>query len=277
MTEEVGPGIVVEVLFCTFSVIADSIGDINQMRNRLKAASTLLLAVGWLPPASCLAQETVPVPPTGPANIAVQSNSNQNASDSGVPKAYWGIEGGGGSVLFPRSLANSLQKSIAKAKDGVNSTLDNLTGPSFTTGIVRFHGDGSPSFSLDFIHYSLNAKATYQGGPAQYQGDAAISGFMASKHKNFAARRRFSVGMSFGAGVAPQLKANYTKTENGVVQPQKTYTLKQVPVTPLFEVLFRGEVRVHRNISIGPFAGVQDLIPMIGATVRVHFPGSKER
>jgi len=84
-------------------------------------------------------------------------------------------------------------------------------------------------------------------------------------------------GMSFGAGVAPQLQAKYNQTigPNGFLAQQKTYTLKEIPVTPLFEVLFRGDIKVSRNVSIGPIAGLRSGFPVFGGTVRVHLPQNR--
>jgi hypothetical protein len=43
-------------------------------------------------------------------------------------------------------------------------------------------------------------------------------------------------------------------------------------VTPLFEVLFRGDIRVSRNLSLGPLAGIRSGFPVFGGMLRVHLP-----
>ncbi len=50
---------------------------------------------------------------------------------------------------------------------------------------------------------------------------------------------------------------------------QKTYTLKEIPVTALFEVLFRGDIGVTRNLSVGPIAGLRSGFPVFGGILRV--------
>ncbi len=187
------------------------------------------------------------------------------AQDAGAPElpAYWGIESGGGTILLPKALSTAIQNQYSAS----------VTGPMFSTGIVRFHPNGAPNFSLDFLHFSLNAQATSVTSGSQYSGNASVSGFLASKHVSFMARKRFSFGMSFGAGVGPQLTAHYQQSyaNGGVLAGPKTFTFNELPVTPMFELLFRGDIRVHRNLSIGPYAGIVTGVPVIGGTVRVHF------
>ena len=97
---------------------------------------------------------------------------------------------------------------------------------------------------------------------------------MATKYVNFVARRRFSIGMGFGAGIAPQLKLDYTKTQTvGTITTteNKQYVVNQIPVTPLFQIQFRGDIRVSRNISVGPWGGFRNGLPTVGGGRRVHF------
>jgi hypothetical protein len=186
----------------------------------------------------------------------------QGAGGSELP-AYWGVEAGGGSIWLPKSLSTAIQHQYSAS----------LTGPMFSAGIVRFHPNGAPNFSLQFLHFGLNAQATDLNSASQYTGTATVSGFLASKHVSFIARKRFSFGTSFGAGVGPQLTAHYRQSysDDGVLAGPKTYALTEVPVTPLFELLFRADIRVHRNVSIAPYAGILTGVPVIGGTVRVHF------
>jgi hypothetical protein len=191
----------------------------------------------------------------------LQAARAQSPSAPETP-AYWGVEGGGGTIWVPKSLSTTIQ----------NQYTATLTGPMFSTGIVRFHPNGAPNFSLQFLHFGLNAQATDLNSGSQYSGSAAVSGFLASKHASFMARKRFSFGMSFGAGVGPQLTAQYRQTYSAgsVLAAPKTYTLNSVPVTPLFEVLFRGDIRVNKSLSLGPYAGILSGLPVFGGTVRVH-------
>lgn len=196
--------------------------------------------------------------------VAAAAMAQSNDLES--PRAYWGFETGGAAVWVPGSLASSIQ----------NRYSADLSGFSYSAGLVRFHGSGAPNFSLDFLGFSVNAKATDLKTTYQYQGSANVHGFMASKHASFVTRRRCSFGMSFGAGVAPQLQANYKQTYGPAsVVTQRTYTLKEIPVTPLFQVLFRADIRVHRNLSIGPIAGLNTGFPVFGGVLRVHLPQNR--
>lgn len=179
-------------------------------------------------------------------------------------KAYWGVEGSAGYAWIP--------KVLIERQDRYSASVD---GMAYTAGLVRFHRNGAPSFSLQMCRATLNGKANeLRGLGFRYEGSATITGFMATKHLNILARRRFSTGFSFGIGVAPQLEARYKQiiTRAGVVSTtEKTYKLKEIPVTPLFEVLVRADVRVARNLSIGPFGGIRTGVPVAGGAVRVHF------
>lgn len=199
-------------------------------------------------------------------SILVAAAAVAQANDAESLKAYWGFETGGAAVWVPGSLGNSIQNRYSAS----------LSGASYNAGLVRFHGSGAPNFSLDFLGFSVNAKATDLKTTYQYQGSAHVTGFMASKHASFVTRKRYSFGMSFGAGVAPQLQAKYSQTSGpAALVQQKTYTLKELPVTPLFEVLFRGDIRVHRNLSIGPIAGLRSGLPVFGGVLRVHLPQNR--
>jgi hypothetical protein len=196
---------------------------------------------------------------------AIVAMAQPNAPEA--PRAYWGFETGGADVWVPSSLGNSIQNRYSAT----------LSGETYSAGLVRFHGSGAPNFSLDFLGFSVNAKATDLKTTYQYQGSANVMGFMASKHASFVTRKRYSFGMSFGGGVAPQLQAKYEQTigPSGFLTQQKTYTLKEIPVTPLFEVLFRGDIRVSRNLSVGPIAGLRSGFPVFGGVLRVHLPQNR--
>lgn len=187
----------------------------------------------------------------------------QGGRDSEAPKAYWGLQGGGAYSWLPQQLADQAQNKYSAT----------LNGMTYDVGLVRFHPNGAASFSLEFVHFSLDAKATDNTSGIGYSGHVDVPGFLATKYANFLVRRHFNFGMSFGGGVGPQLHANYQQTSSptGVLAPPKTYTLTQIPVTPLFQILFRADVRVHRNISIGPYAGISTFFPTVGGTVRFHF------
>lgn len=186
-------------------------------------------------------------------------------SDSLEAGPHWGAEASFGRPWVPSSLAKAAQDRYTA----------NANGIAYNFGLVRFHANGAPSFTLRFTRSTFDGSATELGGDtAQYKGNATVSGFMATKHVSFLARRRWSFGMSFGGGVGPQFQAHYTRTvvANGSVSTtQRVYTLQDIPVTPLFEVLFRADVRLSRTLSVGPWAGMNTGIPVVGGALRVHF------
>ena len=170
------------------------------------------------------------------------------------------MEANGGVAIIPNSLTESAQ----------NKYRASLSGYVYSFGVVRFHANGSPSYSLVYSGTTIDGDATDVRSNLSYSGNANIDGFMATKYVNFVARPRFSIGLGFGAGIAPQLKADYSRTAPTAGQ-QKQYVLKEVPVTPLFEFQIRGEVRVLHNLSVGPFGGIRNGLPVAGGAVRVHF------
>lgn len=187
----------------------------------------------------------------------------QGGRDSETPKSYWGLQGGGAYSWLPQQLADQAQNKYSAT----------LNGTTYDVGLVRLHPSGAASFSLEFVHFSLDAKAIDNATGIGYSGHVDVPGFLATKYVNFMVRRRFNFGMSFGGGVGPQLHATYQPVNAPTAVPAtpKTYTLTQIPVTPLFQILFRGDVRVHRNISVGPYAGISTMFPTVGGTVRFHF------
>ena len=179
---------------------------------------------------------------------------------------HWGLEADGGVGIIPNSLFENSQNRYKAS--------GNLSGYVYSVGLVRFHANGAPSYSLDFSATHFEGNATDTNTSATYKGSANINGFMATKYVNFVARPRFSIGMGFGAGIAPQLKIDYTKTQTvgtTTTTVNKQYVVDQIPVTPLFQIQFRGDIRVSRNLSVGPWGGFRNGLPAAGGALRVHF------
>jgi hypothetical protein len=179
---------------------------------------------------------------------------------------HWGLETDGGYGIIPTSLFESSQDRYKAST--------NLSGYVYSVGLVRFHANGAPSYSLDFSATHFEGSASDTRTTAVYKGSANFNGFMATKYVNFVARPRFSIGMGFGIGVAPRLKLDYSKTQTvgtTTTTTNKQYVLNEIPVTPLFQLQFRGDIRVSRNISIGPWGGFRNGLPAAGGALRVHF------
>ena len=108
---------------------------------------------------------------------------------------HWGLEADGGIGIIPTSLFENSQDRYKAS--------GNLSGYVYSVGLVRFHANGAPSYSLDFSATHFEGSATDTNTRATYKGNANINGFMATKYVNFVARPRFSIGMGFGAGMPP--------------------------------------------------------------------------
>ncbi|HZQ50719.1 MAG TPA: hypothetical protein VFB14_00890 [Bryobacteraceae bacterium] len=178
---------------------------------------------------------------------------------------YWAIQAGGGFIAGISQLANAEQNRFQVSG----------SGPVFDAGIARMHKDGSPSFSVAFTRLAFdgNAKGVadeFAGN--RYSGSTSLPGVLATKYFNFVHRRRFSMGVGLGAGIGPQLSVKYRTTYAGGGTAVRTWSPKELSVTPLFAATYRADVRLNRHLSIGPFAGIEDALPVFGATIRVALP-----
>jgi hypothetical protein len=184
----------------------------------------------------------------------------QNIGSEETP--YWAIQSGGGFIAGVSQLANSLQNRFKVSG----------SGPLFDVGITRMHQDGSPSFSVAFTRLAFDGHARgvadeFAGNT--YSGSTSLPGVMATKYFNFMHRKRFSMGVGLGAGIGPQLTVHYRTTYGGGEIRQRKWSPNELPVTPLFAVTYRADIRLNRYLTIGPFAGVQDALPVFGATLRL--------
>ena len=190
------------------------------------------------------------------------------AGDLESSTAYWGLEGGGGRLWLVPSIAKAVEDEYELQ----------VSGNTYQVGLVRFHPNGAPNFSLSFMRFDASGTATEKrSSPARYSGNAAISGVMATKHVSVFARERGGFGFSFGGGIGPQFKASYKGVSRSGIAVEKTYTLKEVPVTPMFEVLVRADIRVHRYVSVVPFVGLRNGFMAGGGMVRFHLGHKNSR
>jgi hypothetical protein len=183
------------------------------------------------------------------------------AGDLESSTAYWGLEGGGGRLWLVPSIAKAVEDEYELQ----------VSGNTYQAGLVRFHPNGAPNFSLSFMRFDASGTAIEKrSNPSRYSGNAAVSGVMATKHVSVFARERGGFGFSFGGGIGPQFKASYKGVSGSGIAVEKTYTLKEVPVTPMFEVLVRADIRVHRYVSVAPFVGLRNGFMAGGGMVRFH-------
>jgi hypothetical protein len=175
---------------------------------------------------------------------------------------YWALQSGGGLLVGVSSIANAAQDRFNV--DG--------SGPLFDVGLARMHENGSPSFSFAFTRMSINVNATGVAGEFsgyKYQGSGSLPGFLATKYFSFIRRNRVSAGIGLGGGVGPQLSGTYKVTEaDGTVLLDRKFSLKQLSATPLFAITFRSDFRITKQLSIGPYAGIEDGLPVLGGMVR---------
>src|SRR5579863_10712457 len=87
---------------------------------------------------------------------------------------HWGVEADGGYGFFPSSLFQSSQNRYKAS--------GNLDGYDYSVGLVRFHANGAPSYSLDFSGTHLEGNATDSRSTASYSGSTTFNGFMATKY-----------------------------------------------------------------------------------------------
>jgi hypothetical protein len=188
------------------------------------------------------------------------TGSSASAQERGSP--HFGFEAGVAQAHLPNSIADTVQDRYR----------GEVTGWTYALGLTHFHGNGAPSYSLQLLLLRLDGKG-YDLAGSRYTANARLSGFLATKYANIISRSRGSIGFGYGAGVGPQFKATYRRTEpfQGVTLPERTYTLKTLPVTPLFQIVLAGDIRLHRNLSFGPYVGLRNGLLVYGGMVRVRF------
>ncbi len=135
---------------------------------------------------------------------------------------------------------------------------------SFSTGLVRFHANGSPNFSVQY--FQMNASANATRFPDRADGTGAVHGVMATKHFNFFSREKVSGGLIAGGGIGKG-EVDYTISHSGIFVRQE----HEDHVAPLFELLASVDIRPVKQLSIGPYFGFRNGFLMGGAAVRVHF------
>src|SRR5262249_45535924 len=107
-------------------------------------------------------------------------------------------------------------------------------------------------------------------GSAIVSGSARMRGFMATKYLNFFTTERMSAGLGLGGGVG-RLDASFTRQVIRPVGPGFSEFHEHDYTVPFFEIIGRVDVRVARNLTIGPFYGVRNGMIGGGVCVRVHF------
>jgi hypothetical protein len=145
-----------------------------------------------------------------------------------------------------------------------------ISGTGYTAGAVRFHGDGSPNWSIDYTRtqLSLSGSKTFAGVTQQITGNGDIGGGMFSKYLNFLHTRYVSAGIATGGGIA-QTQVRYVRYQT---PPGRFYDLTNKDwVTPTFQAMVQADVRPIRWVSLSPFYGMRNGVLGFGGAVRIHF------
>src|SRR5262245_6039108 len=114
---------------------------------------------------------------------------------------HWGIQADYSVGVVPDFIVDQFNDLVEKPQ---------IDAKTYNAGIVRFHGNGSPSWAIEFTKTQLNLEGSLQTGPVRQElrGNGWIRGAMATKYTNFFSNRYFSAGLAFGGGVG-KLEANY--------------------------------------------------------------------
>jgi hypothetical protein len=191
--------------------------------------------------------------------LAVVSSAYALAQD----KPHWGIQGDVGHVSFPKFAIEKI--------DALPERPD-VSGTTYSVGLVRFHASGAPSYALQFSKLDADFSGAQQLGSFRRElaGSGTVQGFMATKYVNVVARKHISGGFAFGGGIG-RLKANYVRSTSLVGIPQSLEANSYDRVVPLFEILGQIDIRPIKYLSIGPFYGIRNGTLAAGAALRLHF------
>jgi len=143
------------------------------------------------------------------------------------------------------------------ASAGKTRTLTSFDNQSFSIGIDRFTKNGGPNFSIQYSHTDARLRFNYENGRllhVRIKEYTVIDGLMLTKYFNVLSLNFLSVGLAFGLG------AGKLSTENFTAQ-----------TVPTLEILTFLDVRPISEISIGPIAGIRNLMPLVGGSVKYHF------
>jgi hypothetical protein len=194
-----------------------------------------------------------------PTVFAVLSFTSALAQNS---KAHWGIQGDIARVNIPTSVIEKIN-ALPERPD--------VNGTSYGFGLVRFHGNGAPSYALQFSKLDADFSGAQQQGSFRRDiaGSGSVQGFMVTKYVNVVAKKHVSAGFAFGGGIG-KLEASYVRSTSfaGIAPALETNSYDRI--VPLFEILGRIDVRPIKYLSIGPYYGIRNGTLAAGAALRLH-------
>ena len=176
---------------------------------------------------------------------------------------HWGIQGD----YFEGQVPSGI---VEKFKDLIERP--DIDSKSYNAGIVRFDGNGSPSWAIEFTKSQLTLEGRSVTGPVtqELRGDGTVRGVMATKYANFMSRKHFSFGLAFGGGIG-KLEASYYRYQ---VPPGASVIFNRESVdytVPTFQAIAQVDIRPVRWISVSPFYGMRNGALGVGGAVRIHF------
>jgi hypothetical protein len=191
--------------------------------------------------------------------LAVVSLANAHAQDT---KPHWGIQGDVGHVSFPKFAVEKIDALPERPE---------ISGTTYSIGLVRFHANGAPSYALQFSKLDANFSGAQQQGSFRRElaGSGSVRGFMATKYANVAAKKHVSGGFAFGAGIG-KLEASYVRSTSFAGIPQSLQANSYNRIVPLFEILGRLDIRPIKYLSVGPYYGIRNGTLAAGVAVRLH-------
>ena len=121
---------------------------------------------------------------------------------------HWGVQADGGYAAVPESIVGRFTSTLPERPE--------ITGTTFSAGIVRFHGSGSPNFSVQYtqLEADLSGSITLGGRTSLVAGSGSIRGGLVTKYLNVITRPSVSAGFALGAG-AGLGQISYTRSIAG--------------------------------------------------------------
>ena len=175
---------------------------------------------------------------------------------------HWGVQGDIGYARLPGFVVDQIHD-LPERPD--------ITGKTYGGGLVRFHGDGSPSFALQYSRVDADLNGSLQSGhaTATVGGMGTLQGFLATKYFNFLSRRPASAGIALGGGVG-KLEASYVRSVMLTDGRRFSDTTTYDQVVPMFEILGQADIRAGRYFSVGPYGGFRNAMVVFGVSFRWH-------
>jgi hypothetical protein len=176
--------------------------------------------------------------------------------------AHWGVQGDYFQGSVPRAIVDKIKD--LPERPAIDAKSNNV-------GLVRFHEDGSPSWSLEFSRTQITLAGGLATGPVRQElrATAVVRGAMITKYLNFFSSRYVSGGLAFGGGAA-QADASYYRYQvppgSSVITERDTTQL----AVPVFQALAQLDIRPVRWISLSPFYGIRNGSLGAGGAIRIH-------